>query len=404
MTALHGHPGLLFIVLAVSTASIVSHVLDLKRLKGGDETAYQSCRIRFSLFREGVSLVALGLFWFFGGFGLIASWTLSISGTWHQASLLAGFLFAAGVFLLLELFHLPFSLYETYGIEARFGYNRTRIRTFVADRLKSALLELIIGGGLYLILHRFFLSRLQLGWVYAWLAYSVVSLLLLFIAPSILLPLFYRFSPMEEGSLKMRLKELSRKAGLYPLKIEQIDGSRRSTKANAFVAGFGAKRRVAFYDTFLQEREEEEALAVAAHEFGHIKHRHVQKQLITQIGLSLPVFYLFSRLLTLPITPRLFNISPELLEQTGAGGIMLILSLLVFSIASQLFSPISAFASRKREYQADAWVKEQSPYAPALARALVDLEEKNGSHPNPSRLSIILRYSHPTVAMRCDRL
>jgi STE24 endopeptidase len=395
---------LLFTVCLSRSLSVAAHLLDRRRLpeKPGDkEFAYQRERCGFAALQETVSTSMLLLFWLFGGFSYIARLALEGGTRLGGGSASAALIFGALLFLLSVILGIPFQLYSTFSIEERYGYNKSSLKTFLADLVKMILLTILIGAPLFLLVHAFYLRIGPSGWLAAWGAYTAFSLLLTFIAPRFIMPLFNRFSPMEEGSLRNSLMALAEKAGVSLKSVEVIDGSRRSTKANAFVAGFGKGRRVALFDTFLEERPEDQVLAVSAHEFGHIVHRHVVKQIVFSALFSIPIFYLLFRLVESPALVKAFGLQ---LGSPQTGGIALILLVIAAGFFSELLTPLFNLFSRKREYQSDAFARKMMGTGEPLVKALKALEEKNGGHPDPHPLSVALRYSHPPVAMRVSRL
>ncbi len=397
---------LIIIITIPVIVSILSRVLDYSRATpkvAGEFTAsYLKERYRYAALLESLSHMGLILFWIFGGFRLFADLAKQIEAS--VGSPLPGLLFGALLMLSAELAGIPFSYYSVFSIEQRYGYNRSSRKTFFSDLIKSLLLSTILAALLFLLLHSLASRMGASGWLPAWAAYSIFSLLLTLLAPRLILPLFNKFRPLEEGEVRDRLEKIIEKSGVSIEKIEVIDGSRRSSKANAFVAGFGKKRRLALYDTFLEKSSPEESEAVLAHELGHLALGHIKKQLIFSLLISLPLFALFFRVLEMPIIPALFGIEAQPGPLTFDMGITLILTAFLFGMAGTWITPIAAFFSRKREYQADRYAKELTGTGKNLADALEKLEVSNGSHPAPHPLSVILRYSHPPVRERVKRL
>ncbi len=383
--------------------SALANQLDRRRLSDTGNFSYQRTTSGFSAFRSVVSLSLLLLFWFAGGFDLFAGLAADLSARAGGGSASAGVILALLLFLLAEIAAIPFGLYSTFSIEERFGFNRSSLKTFFGDMLKGTLITAIIGIPLFLLIFAFYRNYGETGWIPAWAAYSLISLLISFIAPSLILPLFNRFTPMDESTpLKEKLEKLAEKAGIRIGAIEVIDGSRRSSKANAFVAGFGKGRRVALYDTFLQDRPDDEVEAVVAHEFGHIVKGHVIKQIIGTTLFSLPVFFLLFRAAASPLLFRAFGIRG--ISPAEHEGIALVLLVIAAGFIGSLFSPLILYFSRKREWQADRFARDIMGTGSSLASALSVLEKKNGSHPDPHPLSVMLHYSHPPVSARTERL
>lgn len=382
--------------------SAAAHTFDRGRLANRSEFAYQRERSGFSAASRAVSAAVLLLFWLTGGFAFCAEIALRAAGAAGGSGLLSGIIFAALLFFLTELLSLPFSLYSAFSIEQRYGFNRRTPATFFGDILKGTLVTMAIGVPLFSLIHAFYGRFGAAGWLPAWAGYSLFSLLVTFLSPALILPLFNRFSPMEEGPLKERLKRLADKSGIRVAKIEVVDGSKRSTKANAFVAGFGGARRVALYDTFLKDRPENEVEAVVAHEFGHIAKGHVFRQIALSIILSAPVLYLMFRAVSSPLLFRAFGIPGP--AGAGTTGIALVLTLVSAGFAGSPLTPAALYLSRKREREADSYASRLTGGGSSLAAALSSLEKSNGTHPDPHPLSVALHYGHPPTGRRIAAL
>jgi STE24 endopeptidase len=250
------------------------------------------------------------------------------------------------------LISLPFSIYDTYVVEEHFGFNRTSVRTFITDKLKGLMLAAIIGGALLSVFLWFYLQAGSLFWLYAWIMASLFSVFITFFYSTLIVPLFNRQTPLPEGELKDAINAMGRKTGFALDKVFVIDGSRRSTKANAYFSGFGRKKRIVLYDNLINDLSTGEITAVLAHEIGHYKKKHVITCLITgMINTGLILFIL-----------SLFIDNPSLSSALGSADPGFHMGLLSFGI---LYSPVFSYyrlflnrISRKHEYEADAFVKE----------------------------------------------
>ncbi|OSM02273.1 M48 family metallopeptidase [Magnetofaba australis] len=354
--------------------------------KGRD---YLAARERLGAISSAVHLAALLLFWLLGGFVWLHGVAAASSGP-----IVVGLLFIGALLAADALLGLPFSLYSTFVIEQRFGFNRSDWRTFVSDRLKGALLGVLLGAPLLSALLAFFLWAGDLAWFYAWAAVIAFSLALQYIAPTWIMPLFNRFEPLADGPLKSRLQALCQRVGFDIAGLFVIDGSKRSSKANAFFTGFGKNRRIALFDTLIEGHDEAELEAVLAHEIGHYKRRHIHKGVAIGIAHTGLMLYLLGLALQ----------SPALFAAFGLESMPVSAGLVFFAI---LFSPLemavgAAFAalSRKHEFEADRFAAQSVEDPGALARALVRLSTENLSHLTPAPLYVILSYSHPPLHAR----
>ncbi|ADK82228.1 M48 family metallopeptidase [Sediminispirochaeta smaragdinae] len=384
------------IVLIPAILSVLAMGFDYHRLS--EDAAYQREQKRFSMIRETCTTLVFILFLLFGGFSLSARISHDLSYTIGGGELVQGVFFALILVFLERLLALPFALYATFSIEARYGFNKTSPKTFFADEVKGFFLLCLIGLPIFLLIYAFYDHFGPSGWLLAWIGYTLFSLLLSIIAPTVILPLFNRFTPLANESLKTRISGIAEQAGIKVKRVEVIDGSRRSTKANAYVAGFGSSKRVALYDTFIDKHSEEEIVAVLAHEFGHIAKKHVVKQFISQTILSAPIFYLLFWAVASPILPEAVGFPST--EIYTAHAVALIVLVIVMGFLSAFFAPLFLLFSRKREREADLFAAKLMGTGDELVSALLSLEKQNGGHPDPHPLSVFLHYSHPPTRQR----
>ncbi len=338
------------------------------------------------------ALVLLG--WTLGG-GL--QWAWEQVGAWGLTGLHRGVAVIVLVGLLSALLHLPFSVYRTFVIEARFGFNRTTPALFVSDLLKGALLALLLGVPLlYLIL--WLMERAGPGWwLWAWAAWFGFSLLLSWAWPRFIAPLFNRFQPLEDRELRTAIEDLLARSGFHSSGVFVMDGSRRSSHGNAYFTGLGRNKRIVFFDTLLEGLSKEEILAVLAHELGHYRYRHVQKGLLLSGLTSLLGFAVLAWLLARP------DFYHGLGVETPALPLGLLLFVLVAPVFTFFLQPLLAWYSRRHEFQADCYAARQTD-PQALISALVRLYRDNASTLTPDPLYSDFHDSHPPAPVRIRHL
>lgn len=356
--------------------------------------AYARARTRLSLTAETVEFALLLGFLLLGGFPLVDDWARSF-GFGEVGS---GLLFLGALTLLGSLSSLPFEAWETFVLEERYGFNRCTPRTFVMDRLKSLLLTALIGGPIVAALILFFLKAGTWGWLWAWIMVTAVSLLLQYLAPTLIMPLFNKFTPLDEGEIREALEAYARDQGVRLTGIFVMDGSQRSSKGNAMFTGFGAKKRIALFDTLVERHPTRELVAVLAHETGHMKLRHVPRltiMLVLKLGLLLYLMSLFARSEPLHAAFGMRQVS------VYAG---LLFFLILYTPVSMLLSMVMHAVSRRFEYQADAFAARTTKDAEAMVDALKRLSVDNLSNLTPHPLVVALSYSHPPVLDRIKAL
>ncbi|WP_130472877.1 M48 family metallopeptidase [Candidatus Magnetaquicoccus inordinatus] len=351
---------------------------------------YSRARQTLSFWSANYQLLILLFFWFAGGF----AWLEQTVQQWNQPPWLTGVLYIAVLLFGSYLSSLPFDLYATFVQEARFGFNRTSLPTWLGDQLKMLLLALLLGGPLLAALLLLLHEAGPYAWIYGWGMMTTFSLLLQWILPRWILPLFNRFEPLPAGELRQAILDYAAAIHFPVGQIFSIDGSRRSSKANAFVTGFGKHRRIALYDTLIQQHTLPELLAVLAHEVGHARHWHLLKMLL--LG-TLHTGILFGLLALLLPWPGLYQ--GFFLESMPLHAGLLFFGLVIGPIdlfAGMLFKALS----RHFEYQADHFAVSSAPEQGALITALRTLAKENLSNLMPHPLSVLLHYSHPPVGQR----
>jgi len=319
---------------------------------------------------------------------------------WRSAglsTLLSGIGFILSVFLISAVLDLPFSLYRTFRIEQRFGFNRMTPRLFVSDLLKQTLLLLLLGGPLAALVLWLMQSTGELWWLYVWGVWSGFSLLMLWAYPAIIAPLFNKFSPLEDEGLRQRIEALLSRCGFTSNGIFVMDGSRRSSHGNAYFSGIGNNKRIVFFDTLLENLNGDEIEAVLAHELGHFRRKHVRKRLVLMMSMSLAGLALLGWLIQQPWFFQGLGI-----EQPSVHA-ALVLFLLVMPVFTFFIQPLLALMMRKHEFEADDFA---ATYANAadLIRALVKLYEENASTLTPDPLYSAYHDSHPPASVRIGHL
>ncbi len=356
--------------------------------------AYTRVRTRFGWIASTFGLVLLLGFWFLGGFNLLDVW---IRG-WGWGPIGTGLLYIAALTLGHGLLTLPLSLYSTFVIEERFGFNQTTWKTFLMDRLKGLVLGVLIGVPLLAGILWFFNFAGSLAWLYCWITVTVFTLIMQFVAPTWIMPLFNKFTPLEDGELREAIFAYAQSVRFPLQNLFVIDGSKRSTKSNAFFTGFGKNKRIALYDTLIEKHTVPELVAVIAHEVGHYKRKHILQGMIVGIVHTGVLFLLLSVVLGSAGLYKAFYMAQP---SVYAG-------LLFFGL---LYTPIEFFlsmamqwVSRKHEYEADAYAADTTGQAQPLVDALKKLSVHNLSNLTPHPFYVFLHYSHPPVLARINTL
>ena len=354
---------------------------------------YEKETSRFSFVTSTFSFIIILLMLIFNGFYIIDYWVWQLTDN----QILRALLFFGIIMFASDLINLPFSVYSTFVIEEKYGFNKTTVKTFIFDKLKSWLLTIIIGGGILSFVIWIYLQTQQMFWIYVWIAISAFTIFFTMFYSSIIVPLFNKQTPLEDGELKTAITDFSKKVGFKLDNIYKIDGSKRSTKANAYFSGLGPKKRIVLYDTLINDLETKELVAVLAHEIGHYKKKHVLKNILFSILQTGVILYILS----------LFIGNPVLSKALGSANYSFEINLVAFSL---LYSPISLITgvfmniySRKNEYQADAFAKNNFD-GDALASALKKLSVNNLSNLTPHKLYVFFHYSHPTLLERLQAL
>ncbi|HRH98871.1 MAG TPA: M48 family metallopeptidase [Prosthecobacter sp.] len=374
------------------------HVLP-QRLKEifSDETVqkageYAATSAKLDLLRSTASLAMLIVFWWSGGFGWLERW----SAGWGWSAIQTSVGVIGLIMLVQNVLSLPFDAWDTFKIEAEYGFNRTTPGTFIKDRVKGLLLTALLGGPLLALILWFFQTQAH-AVLYTWLTVAIFSIVMAWVSPRLLMPLFLKFQPLENGPLREALLALAARLKFPVIDVSVVDGSRRSSKANAFLSGFGKNKRIALFDTLIEKHTQAELEAILAHEIGHHKCHHVPQQLVLGLLESGLMFYLLHAALQSPAFFHAFGVASMPM------GLGLVLFSILYSPASLLLGLLSSALSRRHEFQADAFAKAACGAEPLMA-GLKKLSVDHLSHPNPHALTVWLHYSHPPIGQRLAAL
>jgi len=354
---------------------------------------YLKDNTRFGQIQAAIMLPLTIAFILLGGFG----WINTVAQSASEHMIVQGLVFGGILLLISQIASLPFSIYDTFVIEEKYGFNKTTAKTFVADLLKGLLLTLLLGAPIFALILWIF-SSVAHAWLWAWGALGAIQLFIMFIAPVAILPLFNKFTPLEEGELRSAIEKFAADQKYTLSGIFKIDGSKRSTKSNAFFTGFGKTKRIALFDTLIDNHSTNELVGVLAHEIGHCKRGHIKKGIIISLASSLLMFFILS----------LFISKSGLYAAFGIEGTPLYAGLVFFGF---LYAPIGMILgllgnllSRKHEFEADAFAAETTQAPGEMIAALKKLSVDNLSNLTPHPLKVFLEYSHPPVLERIKAL
>lgn len=354
---------------------------------------YKKENFRFSTVSSTFSILVTLAFFLFQGFAFVDKIARNIS----QNELVISLIFFGIIMLASDLISTPFSYYQTFVIEEKYGFNKTTKKVFITDKIKSWLLMIILGGGILALIIWFYERTGPQFWIYAWMLVAAFSLFMTFFYSTLIVPIFNKQTPLEEGALKTALENFAHEAGFNLDKIFVIDGSKRSTKANAYFTGFGSKKRIVLYDTLIQDLTTDEIVAVLAHEVGHYKRKHVIFNMVVSLLLTGFTLYILSFFIDSKLLANALSIAEPSFH----------VGLIAFAI---LYSPISEitglamnYISRKFEYQADDYAKAHFN-AEFLISSLKKLSKNSLSNLTPHNAYVFMHYSHPTLLQRVRNL
>jgi STE24 endopeptidase len=391
------------------TLDLVANLLNLKALKlelppnlEGIYNAedyrksqeYIRATTRFGLLSSTFTLFLLLAFWFSGGFNYFDQVIIA----WDFIPLVTGLLYIGIIFLAYNLLTLPFKVYGTFVIEERFGFNKTTPRTFFLDQIKGLSLAVLLGGPLLAGILVLFEYAGSYAWLYCWAAVTLFLLAMQYIAPTWIMPLFNKFTPMESGELKEAILRYTRSVN-FPIKnVFVIDGSKRSSKSNAFFTGFGRNKRIALFDTLIEKHTVLEMVAVLAHEIGHYKKKHVVQGIVIGILHMGVILFLLSLFLGSPGLYQAFYMTQKSIY---AG---LLFFGLLYTPMELVLLTVMQVLSRKNEYEADRFAADTIDEPRSLIDALKRLHSTNLSNLTPHPFYVFLNYSHPPLLQRMQAI
>ena len=354
---------------------------------------YSTVKLRFGRLGLGWEVCLLLLWTLGGGLNMVDLWwqSYALSPLW------TGIAVILSMTLLMSLLDLPFSLYSTFVIEERFGFNKMTAKIWLTDLFKSSLLMLVIGVPLIAVILWLMNQAGEFWWIYAWSVWTAFSLFMIWAFPAFIAPLFNKFSALEEGSMKQRIESLLQRCGFTSQGVFIVDGSKRSAHGNAYFTGFGNNKRIVFYDTLLKSLSEDEVEAVLAHELGHFKRNHIKKSLVLSIIMTFGGFALLAWLMNSAWFYSSLGI------ENASTYTALMLFMFVMPVFTFFITPLFSAMSRKHEFEADDFAKQQSNYRD-LVSALVNMYRENASTLTPDPIHSMFYDSHPPASIRINHL
>lgn len=370
---------------------------ELKDVYDADEykksQAYKATNHQFSNITSTFSLVLTLAFFLLDGFEYVDNIARSNSSNHIVIALIFfGFIMFAS-----DIITTPFAYYKTFVIEEKFGFNKTTVKTFIFDKIKGWFMLAIIGGSILAIIIWFYEATGTHFWLYAWILVTAFSVFMNMFYSKLIVPLFNKQTPLEEGELRNKIADYAKTVGFKLNKIFVIDGSKRSTKANAYFSGFGSEKRVTLYDTLIKDLDDQEIVAVLAHEVGHYKRKHIIFNLFASILLTGLTLYILSLFISNPILSNALGVD------IASFHIGLIAFGLLYSPISEITGLIMNVMSRKFEYQADNYAKDTYAGEP-LITSLKKLSKNSLSNLTPHPAYVFMHYSHPTLLERIKNL
>ena len=354
---------------------------------------YKRANYDFSFYTNSFGLILTLSFFFFEGFAFVDSIIRDLTNN----EILQTLYFLGVLFIGSDILTTPFSYYKTFYIEEKFGFNKTSKQTFFIDKVKGWLLTIIVGGALLALITWFYQLSGNKFWLYTWLVITLFSLFMNLFYSSLIVPIFNKQTPLEAGELKDKLENFAAQIGFTLSDIYVIDGSKRSTKANAYFSGFGPKKRIVLYDTLINDLTSDEIVAVFAHEVGHYKRKHIIFNLMLSTLLTGLTLFILSLLIGNPLLSEALKIN------TPSFYIGLITFGILYSPISELTGMVMNVISRTFEYQADDFAKKHSS-SRDLVSALKKLSKNSLSNLTPHKATVFVHYSHPTLLQRIRNL
>lgn len=355
--------------------------------------AYKATNYKFGVWSSTFSIVVTLAFLMFGGFEYVDT----LARSYSDNSIIIALIFFGIIMLGSDIISTPFTYYKTFVIEEQFGFNKTTKKTFILDKIKGLLMMVVLGGGIIAAIIWFYEETQHLFWLYAWAIVTAFTVFMNMFYAKLIVPMFNKQTPLEEGSLRDKISAYAQTVGFNLDKIFIIDGSKRSTKANAYFSGFGSEKRVTLYDTLVNDLNEEEIVAVLAHEVGHYKKKHIIFNLIASVLLTGLTLYILSIFISNPLLSHALGVSiPSFHVGLIAFGML-------YSPISEVTGFIMNHFSRKFEYQADDYAKTTYKAEP-LITSLKKLSKNSLSNLTPHPAYVWVHYSHPTLLERVKNL
>ena len=355
--------------------------------------AYKAVNYKFGIWSSLFSLILTLGFLVFDGFEYVDT----IARSYSNHSVAITLIFFGIIMIASDIITTPFGYYKTFVIEEQFGFNKTTKQTFILDKIKGLIMMAILGGGIIALIVWFYeLTGLQF-WLYAWALITIFTVFMNMFYARLIVPLFNKQTPLEDGDLKRKISDYANSVGFGLKKIFVIDGSKRSTKANAYFSGFGSEKRVTLFDTLINDLDEDEIVSVLAHEVGHYKRKHIIFNLIASILLTGLTLYILSIFISNPLLSQAIGVK---IPSFHAG---LIAFGLLYSPISEITGLIMNYFSRKFEYQADDYAKYTYKAEPLIS-SLKKLSKNSLSNLTPHKASVFMHYSHPTLLERISNL
>lgn len=349
---------------------------------------------RFEITADTITTPITVAFILIGGFNFVDQ----IGRSFQFGPIPTGLIFAGILLLASQIISIPFSIYSTFVIEEKYGFNRTTVRTFILDIVKTWLLSAIIGGTIFSIILWFFHKAGDLAWMYCWVVVVLFQIVLTFLAPIVILPLFNKFYPLGDGELKAAIEDYAGSQAFKMKGIFKMDASQRSTKSNAFFIGFGKFRRIVLFDTLIKKHTVDELVSILAHEMGHYKKKHILKSILISISKTGLMFFVVSLFIN---NEGLF--SAFKMQETSIYASLIFFAFLYAPI-NMVISIFSRILSRKYEYEADSYAVGTYRKPESMISALKKLTVDNLSNLTPHPLKVFLSYSHPPVLERIDSI
>ncbi|PWK17690.1 M48 family metallopeptidase [Xanthomarina spongicola] len=355
--------------------------------------SYKKTNYKFGLLTSTFSILLTLAFLFFDGFEFVDN----IARNYSENPILIALIFFGIIMIGSDILSTPFSYYKTFVIEEQFGFNKTTKKTFVLDKIKGWLMLAILGGGILALIIWFYQFSGKYFWLYAWALVTVFTVFMNMFYARLIVPIFNKQSPLEEGELRHKISAYAETVGFKLNKIFVIDGSKRSTKANAYFSGFGSEKRVTLYDTLINDLDDDEIVAVLAHEVGHYKKKHIIFNLVASVLLTGLTLYILSIFISNPLLSNALGV------QIPSFHIGLIAFGLLYAPISEVTSLIMNWFSRTFEYQADNYAKNTYKAEPLIS-SLKKLSKNSLSNLTPHKAYVFMHFSHPTLLERVKNL